>query len=342
MGCAKRGAANGHSPWQAERQSRPPAKPRPVRVAANCGVCVVALLGFVVFAMTFVARLASLRILLATRFTKDLIRGSLAFDSSAMQEYVIINIVGMRIGPFIFRPGIGLTVIVLVLIALFVRLGIWQLDRAEQKEKLKAGFESRVSLPVLELHPDTDFLPDLRFRRILVKGHFERNNQILLDNQTYDGRAGVHVLTPLRIGDSETRVLIDRGWVALGPSREHLPEPEVPEGETEVHGVIDIPSPPRFILGDASQSGPARGGLWPYIDLDYFSKYAGYPVKPYLIRQDPGDPYGYVRVLPNVETKWAMHIGYAIQWFALAVVAFGVYLGMSISRADKRLSPEAK
>jgi surfeit locus 1 family protein len=248
----------------------------------------------------------------------------------------------MRIGPFIFQPGLGLTVIVLALIALFVRLGIWQLHRAEQKEELQAAVESRMRLPVLELHPDTDFLPDLRFRRILVKGHFEHDKQILLDNQTHDGRAGVHVLTPLRIGDSETRVLIDRGWIDLGPGREHLPEPEVPEEKLEVRGVIDIPSPPPFTLGNPGKAGPAWGRLWPYLDFEYFQRYAGYPIEPFVIRQDPSDPYGYVRVLPNVETKWPMHIGYAIQWFAFAVVAFGVYLGMSISRADKRLTPEAQ
>ena len=251
-----------------------------------------------------------------------------------------MNTAGMRIGPFLFRPGLGLTVIVLALIALFVQLGIWQLHRAEQKEKLKAALESSTSLPVLELHPDTDFSSDIRFRRILVKGRFEPEKQILLDNQIHDGRAGVHVLTPLRIGNSEIRVLIDRGWIALGSRREHLPEPEVPEGEMEVHGVIDLPSPPPFILGDASRAGPAWGQLWPYIDLDDFSKYAGFPVKPYLIRQDPADPHGYVRMLLTVETKSAMHIGYAIKWFGLAVVAFGVYVGMCVSRTDKRQTSE--
>ena len=54
-----------------------PDKPRPVRVAVKCGVCVVALLGFVVLATTFVARLAYFRILPATQFAEDLIRGSL-------------------------------------------------------------------------------------------------------------------------------------------------------------------------------------------------------------------------------------------------------------------------
>jgi len=54
-----------------------PDKPPSLRVAAKCGVCVVALLGFVVLATSFVARLASLRILPTTQFAEDLIRGSL-------------------------------------------------------------------------------------------------------------------------------------------------------------------------------------------------------------------------------------------------------------------------
>src|SRR6266436_9770870 len=78
MGCAKRGEANGKPHWQASRQRRPPEKPRPLRVAAKCGACFVALLGIVAQATTFVARLAFIRILPATQSARDLFRGSLA------------------------------------------------------------------------------------------------------------------------------------------------------------------------------------------------------------------------------------------------------------------------
>ena len=77
MSCAKRGEANGSPPWRAERQSRSPGKPRPIRVAAKCGACFVALLGFVGQATTFVARLAFIRILPATQSAWGLFRGSL-------------------------------------------------------------------------------------------------------------------------------------------------------------------------------------------------------------------------------------------------------------------------
>ncbi len=242
----------------------------------------------------------------------------------------------MRAGPYLFQPGGWLTAATFAVIMLFVQLGIWQLHRADQKERLKAEIDGRAALPPVELHADTTYRPDLRFRRATVRGRFDpAGRQIFLDNQTHDGRAGVHVLAPVRLQDSEVRVLIDRGWIALSSGRDHLPEAGVPEGDVEVHGIIDVPALPPFILNDAARPGPSWGRLWPYLDLDYFSRYAGVQVKPFLIRQDPGDPHGYARVLPTVETRRAMHIGYAIQWFGFAAAAFGVYLGMSVSRADR-------
>jgi hypothetical protein len=76
MGCAKRGAANG-SPLASRATKQTARKAPSLRVAVKCGVCGVALLGFVVRATTFVARLASIRILPATQSAEDLIKGSL-------------------------------------------------------------------------------------------------------------------------------------------------------------------------------------------------------------------------------------------------------------------------
>ncbi len=73
---AKRGA---HAATPAPQASLTVSRQPSLRVAAKCGVCVVALLGFVVRATTFVARLASIRILPATQSAEDLIRGSLVF-----------------------------------------------------------------------------------------------------------------------------------------------------------------------------------------------------------------------------------------------------------------------
>src|SRR6266849_102848 len=70
----KRGA---HAAAPAPQASLTVSRQPSLRVAAKCGVCVVALLGFVARTTTFVARLASIRILPATQSAEDLIRGSL-------------------------------------------------------------------------------------------------------------------------------------------------------------------------------------------------------------------------------------------------------------------------
>jgi len=69
-----------HSEWLTpftSRATKQIARKAPsLRVAVKCGVCIVALLGFVVLATTFVARLAFIRILPATQSAADLIRDS--------------------------------------------------------------------------------------------------------------------------------------------------------------------------------------------------------------------------------------------------------------------------
>lgn len=158
------------------------------------------------------------------------------------------------VGGFAFRPGRPLTLIALALVALFVRLGFWQLDRARQAEDLKTEVDSRARSPTIELNAATTLPPDMRFRRVHVTGRFEPDQQIFLDNQMHEGSAGVRVITPLRVAARETRVLVDRGWIPLGASRERLPQPEVPAGEVEfcTSAGWDDKSQPAFLFNNVS------------------------------------------------------------------------------------------
>ena len=79
----KRGA---HAAAPAPQASLTVSRQPSFRVAVKCGVCVVALLGFVVQATTFVARLASIRILPATQSVEDLIRGSLVLPAASLRR----------------------------------------------------------------------------------------------------------------------------------------------------------------------------------------------------------------------------------------------------------------
>src|SRR5690349_23163136 len=113
------------------------------------------------------------------------------------------------------------TVLTLAACVLFVCLGRWQWNRgtlrAAQAEEFSRGAEQAVPLGTRTLAQVE------RFQRVRVSGHFDTAHQFLLDNRTYDGRAGYEVLTPLDRADNAT-ILVDRGWVPFSGYRDKLPD----------------------------------------------------------------------------------------------------------------------
>ncbi len=119
----------------------------------------------------------------------------------------------MRFSDLEFRFRWGPALLLALPISLFVALGIWQLDRAEQKREQARVLSERVGMPPFELvGPVAD--PDaLRFRTLLARGTFESDGQILIENRRQANRTGFHVITPLRIEGTDLRVLVNRGWI---------------------------------------------------------------------------------------------------------------------------------
>jgi len=102
-------------------------------------------------------------------------------------------------------------------VALAVRLGLWQLDRAAQKEVLQAQLETRAGAPVLAA-PALARSPEMAAaqadRRVRLGGRWIAGHTVYLDNRQMDGKVGFHVVTPLLLDDSRDAVLVQRGWVA--------------------------------------------------------------------------------------------------------------------------------
>jgi surfeit locus 1 family protein len=93
-----------------------------------------------------------------------------------------------------------------------------------------------------------------------------------------------------------------------------------------VNGLIQQPSPPALALGNPSDWDRA----WPYFTVEDYAARVDFPVLPLLLLQDPADTSGFVREWRIKEpTPW-MHIGYAIQWFAFALIALVIYLRLSM------------
>lgn len=238
------------------------------------------------------------------------------------------------------RPAIVPTLAAIAMLALLVSLGQWQLGRAAEKRALLERYATRAGEPPLHLAPD--LAPDdprivdaLPFRTVTLQGTFLTDRQYLLDNRTHQGVAGYHVLTPLRRGDSATLVLVDRGWIPVGKSREHLPDVGVADAPTRLTATLSEPPRPGLLLGETGY----EQGTWPrvvqYLDIGLISAQLQAPVLPLVARLDPGAPFGYVRDWkPYYGISPERHVGYAVQWFALALALVVIYFYLTLRKRD--------
>lgn len=229
---------------------------------------------------------------------------------------------------FRFAPRPGATILTAVAVVLFASLGNWQLGRAGEKRALAADFAG--GGPTIEwrqLPPDTP-----RYQRVTVHGQFDPAHQFLLDNMSHDSVAGLQVLTPLLLDDGSV-VIVNRGWVPWGRTRDVLPDVSVgAEPRTVVGRLDDLPKPGIWL-----KAAPATG--WPrlaqYPRMEELATALGREVAPRQVLLDPAVPDGYVRDWLVPGTTADRHLGYAVQWFAFAAVAAAIWLVLSFRKSGE-------
>ncbi len=239
-----------------------------------------------------------------------------------------------------FRPSFIATVAVLLLLPVLLALGFWQLQRAAEKRALQHEYDARAIEEPVTLAPYLQEAADLRFRRVRVRGQYDPHYQLLLDNRIYRGRPGYHVLTPLRIDGSEVRVLINRGWIALGESRAQLPSFDTPSGPLELIGVATVPSDRHFMLGTPAPLTPEVPTVWQQLDLARYRAAVPFKVQPVVLLLEPASAGGgLIRDWPRLDAGIAVHQGYAFQWFVLAAALLALYLYHGRRRASAPAQP---
>jgi surfeit locus 1 family protein len=184
-----------------------------------------------------------------------------------------------------------------------VLLGNWQSGRAEEK-KMAAASEKRVSL-----------------RGVLVAKH-----TVFLDNKLHRGRAGYHVVQPLRVSGGR-HVLVNRGWIAAPPRREQLPEVATPPGEVSIEGVRLARFPRVMGVGERGE-----GRVWQNLEIDEFAEWSALKMQPYVVEQHSSLEDGLTREWPRPDAAVNKHRGYALQWYSLAALCVVLALVFGLRR----------
>jgi surfeit locus 1 family protein len=221
-----------------------------------------------------------------------------------------------------------LALIALLFFCLFINLGNWQLKRAKEKRALLATYESRIqSAPRLITAFSTS--SDLRFYQVLLHGHFQNDKTILLDNKTYEGQIGYEIYTPFLAKELTKPILVDRGFISIGQSRQTLPIIRSITGEITLTGMLNLP--PKYVsLGEITESTTIS---WPlrveYVHLDELSKYTGNLSTPYILQIDPKHLAAYPIKWEIVIMSPEKHMGYALQWFAFALTLLILFVTLN-------------
>ncbi len=233
----------------------------------------------------------------------------------------------MRIGPWRFVPGLIPTLAAAVAIALTLSLARWQANRAEEKAQRQALLEARMLEPVVKLPGPEAGAGSLRYRRVLAEGRYLVQGQVFIDNKQHQGRAGFHVITPLRLDAAASAVLVNRGWVARSSAYPRPPEVPVPEGRVSVEGLAT--EPPARVLELSGET--VAGNVWQNLSIAKYSERTRIEVLPLVLLARHAAP-GLAAVEEKPDTGIAKHHEYALTWLALALTVIGLWIALNLRR----------
>lgn len=178
------------------------------------------------------------------------------------------------------------TIAAIAAIALTVSLGNWQTRRAEEKLRLQQDRDRAAALAPLGLTPDRLAQPSaLQGYRVIAQGRFLDQYSVFIDNRSYRGQAGFHLLTPMAVDGLAQPVLVLRGWVAQDPAqRSRLPRIASPAPPLRIEALVERDLDQVLELAKAPEPGPGDR-LWQNASIAAVARWSGLSLAPLLLRQ---------------------------------------------------------
>lgn len=231
------------------------------------------------------------------------------------------------------------TLVVIAIMIVFARLGIWQLDRLAERRAANAQLVAALESAPIDLNRDggafSASLPgevssDLANRNMVMVGEYDFANQRILKLQNWSGRAGVHLITPLLLEGQGVAVLVDRGWI---------PDAEVAAGNMfdegagrqTVEGYIALT---EVISRQSAGSTPAAdiGNELYRVDIAAIQRGMPHPLLPFYVKITPsesGDTSLPIPTPKEIDLSEGPHLDYAFQWFIFSIglgIAYIVFI----------------
>ena len=222
--------------------------------------------------------------------------------------------------------------LIIATIAFLVSLGLWQLERADQKRTIEAAILNANTGPV-ELIANGRELLDKEYYDVRLQGNYLSDKQFIYDNQIVDQVSGYYVLTPFILTDQLGVILVNRGFIPWNGQREKLADIAVDSVSREIK--VQVSSPIKRMELKATDVSRQFPVLIQAIDFDVLEEVSKLKFVKVVGLLDPSSSDGYVRKWEPYTGSIEKHIGYAIQWFLMALVLAIIGLRIGLKRRKK-------
>ena len=228
-----------------------------------------------------------------------------------------------------FKPGKSITIFFIFFASVFFALGLWQIERGQAKANIILEFENNLKKDASVFSEDSK-----KWDKVFINGTWDNSRQMLVDNVINRGVAGYKVLTPFKISNSDTLILVDRGWIPREASRQTLPNIDISNIKEKVFGTLENPEL-GFVLSDILVSGD-----WPKVsqtkNLNVISKEYNDPLAQFILVADPilKNSLEYLKIIPT-NMMPSKHYGYSAQWFTMFLVLCFMYIWLGYKKNEK-------
>jgi surfeit locus 1 family protein len=228
-----------------------------------------------------------------------------------------------------FKPGKSITIFFIFFASVFFALGLWQIERGQAKANIILEFENNLKKDASVFSEDSK-----KWDKVFINGTWDNSRQMLVDNVINRGVAGYKVLTPFKISNSDTLILVDRGWIPREASRQTLPNIDINNIKEKVFGTLENPEL-GFVLSDILVSGD-----WPKVsqtkNLNVISKEYNDPLAQFILVADPilKNSLEYLKFIPT-NMMPSKHYGYSAQWFTMFLVLCFMYIWLGYKKNEK-------
>jgi surfeit locus 1 family protein len=233
-----------------------------------------------------------------------------------------------------------MTVVAIPTLAILLYLGTWQVLRMEWKESLIDEFTLRATAEAIT-PPVADKAAEMRYQRLEVSGVWLHEDEVQLTGRLFEGTAGYHVITPMRLDDGRVLIL-NRGWVSQDFRRPESRPSSLDSGRVSVEAILRLPFRKGYFV---PENNPGQDD-WFTLNIDDIA--AHHELGDRVIRTfsadvlRPDGPY----VLPigagidiNIPND---HWNYALTWYGIALGLIGVYLTWHVQAGRLRLSKRTR